>query len=392
MKFTRIFTLAALMLTLVVAPAVAELQWGDTITVDNLDYQITQISSAQQVCLLKGQRYFTGTKLVVPDSVTYEDTKFEVNYIASSAFFGNITLEEVDIAAKNIYGRAFESCANLAKITLREGVTTVSSDAFTKTAITTVHLPASLIELGSSSAPFSQSANLESITIADGNTKFIVKDGALMSADRTTIYLYPRASAEKFLAIPATVTKIAEKAFSYNTNLADTIVLHSGITKANSAFHGATIKCVKIETAAHIYNVFQNGKIEEIILGENVTWLGQLMFKSVENLTKVSVFSSIMPVWEYGVNERYPVFGDTNQYNHECFDAMLYVPYGQKATYAADENKWGCFKNIEEMAEITTSVEAVRTENNKVTKVIRNGQILILRDGVYYTTAGIPVK
>ena len=57
--------------------------------------------------------------------------------------------------------------------------------------------------------------DLESVTVAEGNTHFAVFDGVLMDKAQTRLICYPAKMAGKTYTVPATVTSIDERAFEY---------------------------------------------------------------------------------------------------------------------------------------------------------------------------------
>ncbi|MBR5676518.1 MAG: leucine-rich repeat protein [Paludibacteraceae bacterium] len=353
---------------------------GDTIVVDGVQYKVTSVTSGAKKVSVPKQDY-TGTSLVIPAKVNYFGEDYAVTMVEQKAFQGNTSITSLDVAAEMINSFAFKECSNLANVTLREGVTGLYRDAFEGFAATSITLPASLTEIDEYGyyCPFPDN-QLESIVVAAGNTHFVVgEDGALYNTDRTRIYAFPHNFSKPFKEIPSTVQIIHDDVFNDCTNIADTIIIPATLQRAAS-FQNSNVKCVILESNfLNVRSCFQRcSDLEEIIIGENVTQIGQLMFTGACNVKKITVLGETMPDWQYGTDTNWPVFGN---YGGFCggispfTDAKVYVHCGLSGTYVADENKWANFTNvidtlmydIDVTAENATVVILEPEECNKVT-------------------------
>lgn len=328
---------------------------GDEFTVDGVKYQIQSVTPGSESVDVAVQTDYANPSLVIPASVTYEDVVYAVSAITNMAFQGNTTITSVEISCKSVNSGAFQNCSNLATMTLNEGVTLLGGNNLRGTAITSLHLPASLTSLEVSSYYVSalRGNSLSSLTIADGNTKYELRDdGAVYSKDGKELAGFLYNYSKPFAEVPEGVETIAYEAFVGCKNMADTLVLPASLTSASAPFRGgANMKCVIVNCSGYsIYNLFQNDDdLEEIILGKNCKEIGQLSFKGCNNVKKITVLSETMPIWEYGTDTSWPCFGGPDDPAKKPFtNATVFVPCGQKATYQADENKWANFANIEE--------------------------------------------
>ena len=352
---------------------------GDTIVVDGLKYIVKNVSAGSESVHVVKQDY-TGASLVIPAKVTYYGVDYAVKMVEQKAFQGNTSITSLDVAASMINSFAFKECSNLANVTLREGVTGLYRDAFEGFAATSITLPASLAEIDEygNYCPFSNN-QLESIAVAAGNTHFVVgEDGALYNTDRTRIYAFPHNFSKKFSEIPSTVQVIHADVFDDCTNISDTLILPATLTNAES-FQRSSVKCAILESnSMNVRNCFSNSSsLEEVIIGENVTQIGQLMFAGCCNVKKITVLGKTMPDWQYATDTNWPVFGNYGYCGgiSPFADAKVYVRCGLSGTYAADENKWANFTNvidtlmydIDVTAENATVVILEPEECNKVT-------------------------
>lgn len=352
---------------------------GDTIVVDGVQYKVTSVTSGAKKVSVPKQDY-TGTSLVIPAKVNYFGEDYAVTMVEQKAFQGNTSITSLDVAAEMINSFAFKECSNLANVTLREGVTGLYRDAFEGFAATSITLPASLAEIDEygNYCPFPDN-QLESIVVAAGNTHFVVgEDGALYNTDRTRIYAFPHNFSKPFKEIPSTVQVIHADVFDDCTNISDTLILPATLTNAES-FQRSSVKCVILESnSMNVRNCFSNSSsLEEVIIGENVTQIGQLMFAGCCNVKKITVLGKTMPDWQFATDTNWPVFGNYGYCGgiSPFTDAKVYVRCGLSGTYAADENKWANFTNvidtlmydIDVTAENATVVILEPEECNKVT-------------------------
>ncbi len=133
--------------------------------------------------------------------------------------------------------------SGITEVTLNDGLKTIGAKAFSQTYITSLTFPDSVTEVGdfvlencpdleevtigagitSLRGPFVSTPSLARISVASGNTSFRVVDNVLFSMDGTVLMCHPAAQTELVstgvYTIPANVTKVAEYAFAYLSNL-----------------------------------------------------------------------------------------------------------------------------------------------------------------------------
>lgn len=121
------------------------------------------------------------TKVTLPANTT----------IGNYAFRGSSKLETVIMEAGSsgsIGNYAFAETA-ITELTIAEGYTSLGTNVFANSALTTLNLPQSMQELSTST--FTNATNLSTITVASGNANFLVEDGILYSADKSELFFLP---------------------------------------------------------------------------------------------------------------------------------------------------------------------------------------------------------
>jgi len=109
-----------------------------------------------------------------------------------------------------------------------EVVTEIAVGAFANcTDVVEITIPDTVIAIGDGA--FSGCSKLESIEVGDANPLFSSEDGVLFNKTKTTLVRYPEGRGERIYALPRSVTRIAEGAFTSCPTLSE--ISYSG-TKA----------------------------------------------------------------------------------------------------------------------------------------------------------------
>ena len=249
---------------------------------------------------------------------------------------------------------AFDNCANLETITLREGVREIRYGAFNSLPkAKTVHIPATVNYIAGegrsqwySVSPFGRNS-FETITVAEGNNRYkIGEDGALYTMNGEKLIAFPNASPDKRVGvIPEGVKEIVNEAF-YQTPMADTVVLPTTLEKCPRILASEGAKCVIINSASNsnfYYTFYYLNNLQEVILGPKFKYLGSKMFYNSGNIRKITGLSDTIPEWSYEAGQSDCPFSTTT-----FTKAKVYVHCGNAALYkdASNTDKWAKFTNI----------------------------------------------
>ena len=99
---------------------------ADVVKVDGIYYDISgTTATVTQVGDYSGD-------IVIPESITFENSKYSVTSIEDYAFWGCSSLTSVTIpnSVTSIGESAFEDCSSLTSVTIPNSVTSIGSDAF----------------------------------------------------------------------------------------------------------------------------------------------------------------------------------------------------------------------------------------------------------------------
>lgn len=187
--------------------------WAQNATViDGISYLLNSEDKTAQVVEPSGFRY--QGDIVVPDFVKQDGTDYAVTVIGELAF-SHAELTSLQLpkeTLKRINDGAFLAASGLGTIVIPETVTTIGEKVFDECDVTQLLIPASVTEMGKS--PICRCPELESVTVAEGNTHFGTFDGVLMDKAQTRLIVYPAKLEGKAYTVPATVTTIDEYAFN----------------------------------------------------------------------------------------------------------------------------------------------------------------------------------
>jgi hypothetical protein len=117
--------------------------------------------------------------------------------------------------------------------------------------------------------------------------------------------------------------------------------------------------------------------LSSITIPESVVWIGYWAFDDCSSLKTVICKAIEMP--GLGGNEVFRYM--------PLPEAILYVPAQSMDDYKAAD-QWKEFGTILPLEAAPSSVENIPSTMTNCQKIIRNGQLLILRDGVEYTIMG----
>ncbi len=268
------------------------------------------------------------TSANIPEKVNYDEKEFTVTSIGEMAFSG---------------------CASLTTVTMKKGVKTIENMAFNDC---------------SNLKSISLSSNLESIAF-----------GAFKGCEKLTS-----------ITIPKSVKMIGGYAFINCTGLTNLQIANStgsaDLVIGEQAFSGCTALS-NVELSTKLETISKQAfwgctALKEIIFPAFLQTIGEEAFRDCTALAAITCKRATPPTCE------------TDAFKNVNTSIPVYVPEGSLEAYKAAA-EWEKFNNIEE----GTAIEMIQDQtnlSNQSNKVIRNGQLFILRDGKTYSVTGQEVK
>ena len=265
----------------------------------------------------------------INDSCAVADTKVKIldlsevthlTKVGISAFEECTNLTSVKMGGNALIDQwAFDDCTALTSIDLN-GVYKIQSFAFGNTALTSIAIPASMIECDALS--FKGASKLANFTVNSGNTLFSAYQGVLYNKDKTRLIdCPPRCSmgGAEVVKLPAMVKVVGANAFDSNTVL-KSIEINNGVTEIQKQAFAAMTALLTI------------------IIPESVTIIDTKAFSDCAGLSEIHTLIT---------NPANVTLGDYVFYGVPKNTCKLYVPRGSLQLYKKAD-QWKDFLNIEQ--------------------------------------------
>lgn len=261
---------------------------GAATQIDGVFYNLNKSTKTAEVCSDRRCRY--NGDVVIPSTVTYEGTEYNVTSIGESAFSKCTEITSVTIpnSVTSIGKGIFYGCTNLTSIVIEEGNSKFDSrdncNAIIETASNkllhgcqTTTIPNSVTSIGN--LAFEDCSGLTFINLPEGVTD--IGESAFSGCyDLTTIN------------IPNSVTNIGINAFNQCNALTKVEINNNAIvSKEYTSSSGSTV------------NVYFGDQVKEYVLGDDVTSIGKYAFWNSPNLTSVKMSNSVTNIGEFAFGE-----------------------------------------------------------------------------------------
>lgn len=263
----------------------------------------------------------TSGEFTIPSSIDGKTVTKIGNTAFTRADFTKVILPDTLTAIGNF---AFSSCPNLQSITI----------------------PASVTVIGT--APFSSCVKLTGLTVSGKNTNYMEKDGVIYSKDKTTLVTCPAASS---VTVPATVARIADYAFYYNSNL------------------------------------------EKVSLPESVVSLGEGVFGDCSSLKKIYLPRSVQSLGAYAFADCYDLEFVCFYGNAPVFGSEIDGTYCDRVFYNSRPSVYYPEGNTTWTSEIMTNHDGtVKWDSWPAAEIISLGRASVTLEQTVYNYTGSAIK
>ena len=410
--------------------------WAEDFSVGGIYYNYLRGNNVEVT--YRGSKYFDYSNeysgaVTIPETVTYNGITYSVTSIGDEAFYDCRYLTSITIpnSVTSIGNYAFYVCSWLTSITIPNSVTSIGDEAFGGcSSLTSITIPNSVKSIGDYAfaycssltsitipnsvtsigyAAFAYCSSLTSINVDTNNPNYCSIDGVLFNKDKTTLIQYPIGNTRTEYTIPNSVTSIGEYAFYYCSSLTSITIPNSVTSIGEFAFAGC-YSLISITIPNSVTSIGEGAfgncsSLKSITIPNSVTSIGKYAFAYCYSLTSITIPNSVTSIGDWAFEDcsslttviceavEVPELGRYVFQNTPLSKATLYVPAESLDDYKAAD-QWKEFGTILPIAEAPSDTENVNCQLSTINcqKLLRNGQIIILRDGVEYNAQGAVIK
>ena len=271
---------------------------ADAIEIDGIYYNLDSEAKTAEVTS-KPDRY--KDDVIIPETVKYNETIYNVNtigwaafnncsgltsvtipnsvtFIDNGAFYGCSGLTSVTIGSSvtSIGEWAFSGCIGLTSVKIPNSVTEIGDYAFQScTSLTSITIPSSVTSIGKYS--FFDCSGLKSIAVENGNPVYDSRESckALIKTSDNELILGCMNS-----TIPNSVTRIGQAAFQNCKRLLSVRIPNSVVSVGQNAFYNCS-------------------GLTSVTIPNSVTSIGEAAFRGCSGLTSITIPNSVTSIGEY---------------------------------------------------------------------------------------------
>ena len=370
-------------------------------------------------------------------------------------FSGCSSLKSVTIpnSVTSIGELAFQNCSSLTSITIPNSVTSIGYYAFGGcSSLTSITIPNSVTSIGERA--FADCSSLNLINVDINNPNYCSIDGVLFNKDKTTLIQYPIGNNRSEYTIPNSVTSIGEWAFAWCSSLTSVTIPNSVTSIGEYAFYKCSsltsvinyaTQPQAIETSVFQYvdisacqlyvpstsvGLYQTAEVWkdfgniQPIRAEDITDVSETIITPSENEVEITWPTvSGAASYELVIKDKNGnivctlIFNANGQLTSIAFNAPsrngvpaqtqsagfsftitgLDSGTGYDLTLTAKDNSGNAIQTetisfITTGGNVSTDIDQLQGHKVQSTKVVKDGQVLILRNGKTYTMQGQEVK
>jgi len=292
---------------------------------------------------ITGYNTAAGLNMVIPAATN----GYPVTSIGDNAFYGSaITSVTIPDSVTNIGSTAFEYCYNLTSVTIPDNVTSIGEEVFEHCiTLTSVTIPDSVTSIGEEA--FIQCSSLTNIIMDEENLFFSSTNGVLFDKNQTTLIQYPGGLVGSY-TIPNSVTSIGLDAFFFCTSLTSVAIPNSVTNIGNGAFAHSSLTSVTIpDSVTNISEgAFANTSLSSIVIPNSVTSIELAAFYECSSLTSVTIGRSVTSIGQdaFGVCPALTsvsFFGNAPAIDSRIFDGDKFA--NMTVYYAPGTTGWAAF-------------------------------------------------
>lgn len=361
--------------------------------------------------------------LNIPETVTYNDTTYEVTSIGITAFYDCKSLTNVSIPnSVNYMGDSvFYQCTSLQSVSLPNGIMTIPPHMFYNcSALRSIVLPNSVVLIAESA--FMGCTSLEDLNLGESlgdiaenafrkctSLREVLLPHSIVSIGKTAFY---GCSELTSIYLSAQVEKLGDKLFEGCVKLNEIVVDENNqiydsregcnaivLTAENSIIVGCKNTKIPHSVTTIAKNAFSGcSGLDSICIPNGVTSIEEYAFSLCTSLKDVKIGQDVVKIGDKAFSGcsalstfrceavQFPQIGYFVFWYVPVTDATLYVPKDLLSAYE-EADQWKGFGTILPIEQ--TGIGLGVLERKSVKKIWRNGQVLIFFGDKLYNIMGI---
>ena len=352
------------------------------VEVDGIYYYVDSHKNAR---VTDGDNKYSGD-IAIPESITYNNSKYSVTSIGKFAFSECSGLTSVTIpnSVTSIGRCAFNLCSGLTSVTIPNSVTSIGNEAFAHcSSLTSVTIPNSVTSI--ENYTFSYCIGLTSVTIPNSVTS--IGQHAFHECSGLTSVTIPnsvtsiesgafqKCSGLTSVTIPNSVTSIGHDAFNGCIGLTSVTIPNSVTSIGDFAFE----KCSSLTSVTIPNSVTSIGNdafsdcssLTSVTIPNSVISIGFYAFSGCSGLTSVTIPNSVTSIGEHA-------FSGCIRITHAIIvnDMFVFLPKGYEGHYSIPEN-------------ISTIIGGAFEKCSSLTSVTIPNSVTSIGDEAFYGCSGL---
>ena len=368
----------SLFLALVTSVGIVSAEIIEEVKIGNLYYDLDTDNMTAEVTYSEEDDYYGLTSVNIPSSVTCEGKTYDVTSIGVWAFHGcdNLTSIEIPNSVTSIGDEAFKYCNSLTSFEIPNSVTSIGDHTFAECfSLTSITIPNSVVSIGDYAFSW---CSLNSVSVGTG-------------VEIVGLDIFYRCY----------INHIEWHAKNCKPKVKSPLQDMKSLT---SLVIGDEVDSIPYAFCKNCNN------LTSLTFGNNIIYIGDGAFESCDSLTNIEIPNSVTKIGDYAFYDCYNLTTVTclattppTLLGEDAFRMQfgrvdtLYVPAESIELYQElhqEDTGWKYFYNILPIGSVETAIDNTElpNSNNSENKIVRDGQLLILRDGKTYTVQGIEVQ
>ena len=220
-----------------------------------------------------------------------------ITYLGEAAFyeFSSITDVVLPSGLKKMGVAAFANCYNLSRVTLNDNLQILPDYVFQNTRLTDIAIGKNVQQI-SNLAFFN--CLIESISVAEENSKYVSRDGILYTRDLKTLCLYPAGRETSLFKVPDTVVTLGDYCMR-NARIQEIYIPSSVKAIGEASLMRSSIQSLTVPNSVQEIGDWvatECSNLVKVVIGDGVSKIGYQAFQDCYNLKDIRLGTGLKEI------------------------------------------------------------------------------------------------